>query len=61
MADAGIQEPKAGRLRGLFARVFDVALDAAYPPQCLACREITAAPASLCPACWRAMPFIARP
>lgn len=41
-----------------FARA---ALDAAYPPQCVACREITAEPATLCPACWRDMPFIARP
>jgi ComF family protein len=61
MADTDITAPKAGRLRGLFARTLGLALDAAYPPQCLACREITAAPASLCPACWRAMPFIARP
>ncbi len=37
------------------------ALDAAYPPQCVACRAITAEPATLCPACWRAMPFITRP
>ncbi len=37
------------------------ALDAAYPPQCVACRTITAEPATLCPACWRTMPFIARP
>ncbi len=36
-------------------------LDAAYPPQCVACREITAEPATLCPACWRDMPFISRP
>lgn len=61
MADADLAAPKAGRLRGLFARTLGLALDAAYPPQCLACREITAEPASLCPACWRAMPFISRP
>ncbi len=36
-------------------------LDAAYPPQCVACREITAEPATLCAVCWRDMPFIARP
>ncbi len=36
-------------------------LDAAYPPQCVACREITAEPATLCAACWREMPFITRP
>ncbi|MCA3563149.1 MAG: ComF family protein [Methylocystis sp.] len=36
-------------------------LDTAYPPQCAACREITAEPATLCARCWREMPFIARP
>ncbi len=36
-------------------------LDAAYPPQCVVCREITAEPATLCAACWREMPFITRP
>ncbi len=36
-------------------------LDAAYPPQCVACREITAEPATLCAVCWREMPFITRP
>jgi ComF family protein len=51
----------AARLLALFGRAGGAVLDAAYPPQCLACQEITAQPASLCPACWRAMPFIARP
>jgi ComF family protein len=51
----------AARLLGLFRRAGGAALDAAYPPQCLACQEITALPASLCPACWRATPFISRP
>jgi ComF family protein len=60
MDEAATRTP-AGRLRGLFARTAGLVLDAAYPPQCLACREITAEPASLCPACWRAMPFISRP
>jgi ComF family protein len=36
-------------------------LDAAYPPQCAACRAITAEPATLCARCWREMPFITRP
>ena len=36
-------------------------LDVAYPPQCVACRAITAEPATLCAACWREMPFISRP
>jgi ComF family protein len=44
-------------LRGAGARV----LDLAYPPQCAACREIVGEPATLCPACWREMPFISRP
>jgi ComF family protein len=51
----------AARLAALFRRMGGAALDAAYPPQCLACREIVAAPASLCPTCWRGMPFISRP
>ncbi|MGL4241678.1 MAG: ComF family protein [Beijerinckiaceae bacterium] len=58
------EAPKAAvgqRLLGLFRRASAALLDAAYPPQCLACREIVAEPASLCPACWRAMPFISRP
>jgi ComF family protein len=36
-------------------------LNTAYPPQCVACRAITAEPATLCARCWREMPFIARP
>jgi ComF family protein len=48
-------------LIALFRRSGAAALNAAYPPQCLACRQIVAAPASLCPACWRDMPFISRP
>jgi ComF family protein len=61
MADVDLTAPRAGRFGGLFARTLGLALDAAYPPQCLACREITAEAANLCPACWRAMPFISRP
>ena len=37
------------------------ALDALYPPTCLACRTATAQTGALCPACWRAMRFIERP
>ena len=43
------------------SRLFRAALDVAYPPQCVSCRAITAEPATLCPACWRGMPFITRP
>jgi ComF family protein len=54
-----ISSPAPGARR--WRLVLRAALDAAYPPQCVACRTITAEPATLCPACWRAMPFIARP
>jgi predicted amidophosphoribosyltransferase len=60
-ADTLPQPSIASRLLGGLRRAGGLALDAAYPPQCLACREITAEPASLCPACWRATPFISRP
>ncbi len=63
MSDADItpQASIAARLIAGLRRIGGIALDAAYPPQCLACREIVAEPAGLCPACWRAMPFISRP
>ncbi|MBK5926295.1 double zinc ribbon domain-containing protein [Rhodobaculum claviforme] len=35
------------------------ALRLLYPPQCLACAEQVEGEDALCPACWRAMPFIA--
>jgi ComF family protein len=53
--------PIGQRLLGLFRAGGRRVLDAAYPPQCVACREITAEPATLCAACWRTMPFITRP
>jgi ComF family protein len=53
--------PAPSRLRMLLHASSRALLDAAYPPQCVACREITAEPATLCAACWREMPFIARP
>lgn len=37
------------------------AIDLLYPPACLACAASTSDPHALCAACWRAMPFIARP
>jgi ComF family protein len=52
---------KAPRWRTLLRASSRALLDAAYPPQCVACREITAEPATLCARCWREMPFIARP
>ncbi len=60
-AEAPERRSSGARLMALFRSAGAAVLDAAYPPQCLACREIMAAPASLCPVCWRAMPFIARP
>jgi ComF family protein len=57
----GLTAAKPSRLRGLWRASSRAMLDAAYPPQCVACREITAEPATLCAACWREMPFITRP
>src|ERR1700722_12832831 len=37
------------------------ALDALYPPTCLACRAATDRHGALCPRCWNAMRFIERP
>jgi ComF family protein len=37
------------------------ALDALYPPTCLACPIATAQIGALCPECWRQMRFIERP
>lgn len=34
-------------------------IDAVLPPQCLSCRVAVAEQGGLCPACWRATPFIA--
>jgi ComF family protein len=45
----------------LLKRMGNGALDALYPPLCVACNTITNEAASLCPACWRDMPFITRP
>jgi len=52
--------PRA-RIGGLFAASGRAALDALYPPTCLACRAATGAQGALCPACWRATRFIERP
>lgn len=37
------------------------AIDVVYPPACLACAAGTRDAHALCAACWRSMPFIARP
>lgn len=38
-----------------------MALDAALPPLCLACRQPVDAPGRLCPGCWSEVDFIAAP
>ena len=49
------------RLTGAIVSLGRVALDAIYPPTCLACRAATAQTGALCPECWRRMRFIERP
>src|SRR5450432_693404 len=49
------------RLGGAIAAFGRIALDALYPPTCLACRTATAQTGALCPECWRQMRFIERP
>src|SRR5271163_2961625 len=45
----------------LVARLAQTALDAFYPPTCLACRAATDRHGALCPCCWSTMRFIERP
>jgi ComF family protein len=49
------------RLAGAMAFAGRLALDAIYPPTCLACRAATAETGALCSNCWRRMRFIERP
>ena len=49
------------RLAGSLAALARAALDAVYPPTCLACAAATAEVGALCPQCWRQMRFIERP
>ena len=49
------------RLREKLAAVSRAALDAVYPPTCLACRTAVDAHGALCADCWRKMRFIERP
>ncbi|MGL5115709.1 MAG: ComF family protein [Beijerinckiaceae bacterium] len=53
--------PLRKRLARIGGQLSRAALDMVYPPQCVACGEIGAEPATLCAACWRGMPFITRP
>jgi ComF family protein len=38
-----------------------IAIDIAFPPSCLACRQATETAGSLCPECWGRVGFIERP
>lgn len=49
------------RFAGAARALGRAALDAIYPPICLACRAATAETGALCPQCWRQMRFIERP
>jgi len=49
------------RLADRLAGVSRAALDAIYPPTCLACRTAVDAHGALCAECWRKMRFIERP
>ena len=43
------------------ARLGRAGIDLLWPPTCAHCGAGTGGPHALCPACWRAMPFIERP
>jgi ComF family protein len=56
--------PSAGsrpRLAAAIVAIARFALDAVYPPTCLACRTAIAETGALCPQCWLRMRFIERP
>ena len=53
--------PWARRTAALASRLAAAALDAVYPPTCLACRAATEAHGALCPRCWSAIRLIERP
>src|SRR5271157_1806112 len=57
-AAAPLWTRRAAALASHFAKA---ALDALYPPPCLACRAATEAHGALCPRCWSAVRFIERP
>jgi ComF family protein len=59
--DAGLAAPPWTKRAALALRFAGAALDALYPPTCLACRAATGAHGALCPRCWSAMRFIERP
>src|SRR5277367_2044514 len=60
-ADEAHHSPWARRAGALAFSLAHAALDALYPPTCLACRAATDRHGALCPCCWSAMRFIERP
>ena len=61
LASGGTPAAPWTRAATLGLRFAAAALDALYPPTCLACRAATGAHGALCPRCWSAMRFIERP
>ena len=53
--------PLTRRFAAALSRLAGAALDALYPPTCMACRSAIGAHGALCPRCWSAMRFIERP
>jgi ComF family protein len=53
--------PWARRAGAVAFSLAHAALDALYPPTCLACRAATDRHGALCPRCWSTMRFIERP
>jgi ComF family protein len=60
-ADEAQGSPWTRRASALAFSLAHAALDALYPPTCLACRASTDKHGALCPRCWSAMRFIERP
>lgn len=56
-ADFGSPQRSGSRLRAMLRAFVDIV----HPPACVACGVGLTLPHALCPACWRAMPFIERP
>lgn len=67
-AEAASRKPWSEIFQGAAVRVAPflrscgrAAVDLVFPPACLSCRAATAAPDSLCAACWAKIRFIERP
>ena len=61
LAEDGAAPSWTRRAAAFAAHFANAALNALYPPTCLACRAATDAHGALCPRCWSAMRFIERP